>query len=230
MRGAALLELTDLLGRNVLAGGVKLGHIADLSVPMTESYPAVARLVVGGRHYPWAAVRELGEDFVELEADARELSPELDGELLLKRDVLDCQIFDFAGKRLTRVGNVELALEGRTLRVIAVDVGASAILRRLGLRSLARRVPRQALDWEAVHLASTRGHALQLDKPDAAVHRLSAEEVARLVSRLPAVRGAELLERLEPAKVAKTKATLAERHPPRRRFRKVLAARRRAPA
>jgi len=230
VRGVALLHVTDLLGRDVFAGGVKLGHISDLGVRMTEPYPPVARLLVGGRHYSWAAVRELGEDTVELEADPNELSSELDGELLLKRDVLDCQIFDFAGRRLTRVGDVELALEGRTLRVCAVDVGASAILRRLGLHGLARRVPPQALDWEAVHLASTRGHALQLDKPTAAVHRLSAEEVARLVSRLPAVRGAELLEELEPEKAAKTKATLGERHPARRRFRKVLAARKRAPA
>jgi magnesium transporter len=230
VRGAVLVKLTGLLGRNVLAGGVRLGRIADLSVPMTEPYPPVARLLVGGRHFPWAAVRDVGEEAVELGADAHELSPELDGELLLKRDVLDCQIYDFAGKRLTRVGDVELALEGRTLRVIAVDVGASAILRRLGLRVLARRVPPQALDWEAVHLASTRGHALQLDKPAAAVHRLSAEEVAHLVSRLPATRGKELLETMDPVKAAPTNATRAERHPARRRFRKVLAARKRAPA
>jgi magnesium transporter len=230
VRGAVLFELTDLLGRNVFAGGVKLGRIEDLGVPMTESYPAVARLVVARRHFPWAAVRGLGEDVVELGADVHELSPELNGELLLRRDVLDCQIFDFAGKRLTRVADVELALEGRVLRVCAVDVGSSAILRRLGLRSLARRVPRQALDWEAVHLASTRGHALQLDKPAAGVHRLSTEEVAQLVSRLPAVRGAELLEEMDSVKAAKTNTALAERHPARRRFRKVLAARKRAPA
>jgi hypothetical protein len=228
--GVVLLQLTDLIGRKVLAAGVKLGRTEDLGIPMTESYPAVARLVVGRRHFPWSAVRELGEEVVELDADAHELASELDGELLLRRDVLDCQIFDFAGKRLTRVANVELALQARTLRVCAVDVGTSAILRRLGLRGLARRVPPRALDWEAVHLASTRGHALQLDKPGAAIHRLGAEEVAQLISRLPAVRGTEVLQTLEPAEAAKAKATLAERHPARRRFRRVLAARRRAPA
>jgi len=119
VRGATILELTNLLGRKVVAG--------------------------------------------------EEIASELEGELLLREDVLDCQIFDFGEKRLTRVGDVALAQESGGLRACAVEIGAAPILRRLGLRGLARRARAQALDSEAVHLASARGHALQLDKPTAAV-------------------------------------------------------------
>lgn len=232
MRGATILELTGLLGRKVVAEGQYLGRLADVGARIEEPYPPITRLIVGRerRHFPWSAVAELRGEVVRLAADADELTPELEGDLLLREDVLDCQIFDFAQKRLTRVGDVALAQENGLLRICAVEIVAAPILRRLGLRRLARRVRAQALDWEAVHLASTRGHALQLDKPTAAVHRLSAEEVARLVSRLPAVRGTEVLMAIEPAKAAKAKKTLAERHPPRRRFRKILSVRRRAPA
>lgn len=232
MGHAAVLELTDLLGRRVVAGELELGRLADLAVRIDEPYPPVTRLLVGRghRHFPWSAVLELDGETVRLEADAGELDPGLDRELLLREDVLDCQIFDFGGKRLTRVGDVELALGDRTLRVFAVDVGAAPIFRRCGLRSLARRLPARALDWEAIHLASARGHAFQLANPSAPVHRLSADQVARLVSRLPAARGAEVLRVIEPAKAAKAKRALAERHPPRHRFRKVLSARKRAPA
>jgi hypothetical protein len=232
VRGATILELSGLLGRKVVAGDRSLGRLVDLGARIGEPYPRITRLVVGRerRHFPWSAVSGLEAEVVRLEAAVDEIGPELEGELLLREDVLDCQIFDFAERRLTRVGDVALAQESGGLRACAVEIGAAPILRRLGLHGLARRATPQALDWEAVHLASVRGHALQLDKPTAAVHRLSADEIARLVSRLPGVRGAEVLEAIEPEKAAKAKNTLAERHPPRRRFRKILSVRRRAPA
>lgn len=231
---AGIRELTELIGLTVADERHVLGKLVDVGVRESESYPPVTRLLARRgrrrvRHFRWSAAEESSGQ-LRFESELEELAPDGHDELLLRRDVLDCQIFDLAGKRLTRVGDVELAVDGAWLRVVAVDVGASAILRRLGLRALARRTRRQALDWESLHLASVRGHALQLDKPTAAVHRLGPADVARLVSRLPPARATELLGRLDPETEAKTREVLAERHPPRRRFRSVLSARRRAPA
>lgn len=96
------------------------------------------------------------------------------------------------------------------LRVIAVDVGWRAILRRLGLRRLAGRTSRDAIDWAGVHLASGTGHPLQLASPSAAVHHLDPAELAELLARLPAARGAEVLDTTENARAA---AALATVHP-----------------
>ena len=48
-------------------------------------------------------------------------------ELLLARDVLDTQIFDLGGRRLTRVADIELAWRDREVRVVGVDIGAALV-------------------------------------------------------------------------------------------------------
>jgi len=114
---------------------------------------------------------------------------DLEGLLLLARDVLDVQVVDIASagwrasRRSTSRGTGRAAL-------IAVDVGWHAILRRLGLRRLARRASRDGIDWAGIHLASGPGHALQLASPSAAVHRVDPAAVAELLARLPTIAGA----------------------------------------
>ena len=87
---------------------------------------------------PWGQVDALEADgAVRLRAMPAE--GVTDGELLhLRRDVLDAQIVDISGRRVVRVGDVELAGD-RELTVVAVDAGSASVLRRLGLRRLARR-------------------------------------------------------------------------------------------
>ena len=57
-------------------------------------------------------------------------------ELLLVRDVLDTQIIDVVGHRVSRVSDVVIThrADGR-LEVVAVEVGSAAVFRRLGLRA-----------------------------------------------------------------------------------------------
>jgi Mg/Co/Ni transporter MgtE len=97
---------------------------------------------------------------------------------------------------------VLLTREEDRLRVVAVNIGLGAALRRLRLRRLARRARADALPWDEIHLASGRGHQLQLETPTAAVHHLSPEELMQLVGRLPVARGAEVLEAVAPARAA----------------------------
>jgi sporulation protein YlmC with PRC-barrel domain len=231
-----MIALADWLGQEVRdAGGARIGRLLDVAVHLGETYPRVTRLQVRVarnelRSSDWGSVTSLGPAGVEVGARVGEL-PEwrlADDELLLSRDVLDHQIFDLAGKRLARVGDVELAEDEGYLRAVAVDVGASAIVRRLGLRRLARRIEPQAVDWRDLHLASARGHALQLDTPAAAVHRLQAAELAELVAHLPHELATGLLSATEPAKAAEALEVLAAR-PRRRRF-EVLWFRRHAPS
>lgn len=146
---------------------------------------------------PWSRVRRIGEARLELCGTGLcggETVP--DDALLLGRDVLDCQVFDAAGKRLARVGDVRLQDDGGVLRVVGVEVGTGVVIRRLGLARLAARWREDPIDWKDVHLASARGHALTLGTQTA--HRLSPSDLAELLGHLPANRGADLLEELPP--------------------------------
>ena len=58
-----------------------------------------------------------------------------DGEILLNRDVLDRQLIDVNGKRVVRVNDLQIAPLQERYRLIGVDVGARALLKRLGFRA-----------------------------------------------------------------------------------------------
>lgn len=192
-----MLALTDYLRQDVVtASGERVGRVRDLAVRLDEEFPPVCALIVDGGGPPrciaWDRVAAFERSEVAL---VDEGLPARDGqeELWLRRDVLDCQVVDIEGKRLARVGDVELARQGQELRAVAVDIGLSSVMRRLGLRRLARRLGAEAVSWDAIHLASGRGHELQLGSPAATVHRLRGEELMHLVGRLPVERGADVL-------------------------------------
>lgn len=205
-----MLALTDILGATVTdTAGAPVGRLADLIASLDREHPPVTHLVIRRRGappaaVPWADVTSF-EPRAGIEvapAAERPAADDVPG-LRLQRDVLDVQIVDVAGRRVARVADVDLARQDDGLRVAAVDIGARAALRRLGLGRLARQRQDAAVDWTALHLASGRGHRLQLETPAARVHRLSHSELAALVARLPPARGAEVLKAVGPHAAAR---------------------------
>jgi sporulation protein YlmC with PRC-barrel domain len=202
-----VLALTDHLGQELIdARGRRVGRVRDLAVRLGERFPAVVALVadVGGaeRRIPWSEVATFEGSQVALRADLPAAAAEPRDELRLRRDVLDTQVVDVDGRRVARVGEVQLTREGDLVRTVAVNIGLGAVLRRLGLGRLARRARADALAWDEIHLASGRGHQLQLATPTAAVHHLSPDELMQLVGRLPVARGAEVLQAVTPVRAA----------------------------
>jgi sporulation protein YlmC with PRC-barrel domain/CBS domain-containing protein len=204
-----MLLLTDHLGQDVFDGsGMRIGTVADLAISLDEPLPVVSALVVRtGRRAFARFVRSAVLGFERSEvtvADPRQgeqLGEGRDG-LRLARDVLDHQVIDLVGKRVARVGDVELVREDGELRAVAVEIGLASVVRRLGLRRLARRVHFDAIAWDDIHLASGPGHQLQLSSPAAAVHRLTAPELMHLVGRLPPPKGADVLTVVSPERAA----------------------------
>jgi hypothetical protein len=196
------VALTALLGAPATdAGGASAGRLADVSVRLSEPLPRVTHVVLAAhgqrRMLPVGAVTRWDASGLVVADDGRTRSPESDV-LLLARDVLDTQVVDVRGRRMARVGDVLLDRTPDGLRLTGVDTGLAAVVRRLGLGSLSRGRGRHELAWTDLHLASARGHRLQLRGEGAAVHALGAEDLAHLAARLPPHRADEVLERLPP--------------------------------
>jgi sporulation protein YlmC with PRC-barrel domain len=210
-------ELSRVIGRDVLGPDQQpVGRLADLTVRLdSDDGPSrVQRLLVTCRGamalLPWGEVQalrtgqlvlrtgDLGEFRIGSRAEA--LHP---AEILLRRDLLDTQIVDVAGQRLARVGDVLLTrTAGAELDVTGIEVGFSAVLRRLGLTRLAGSGRTDIVSFADVHLTSERGHAVALSTPRAAVHRLGPRELAVLVSRVDTDSATEILSVQEPAVAA----------------------------
>lgn len=103
----------------------------------------------------------------------------------LREGLLDRQIVDLDGRRVIRVADVVLSADGDHLEVIAVEVGAAAVLRRLGFARLAARIEPQLLAIDRLQLATAAAGPLLLDAQRARLEQLEGETVTDLLSRLP---------------------------------------------
>ena len=204
------LTLSSLLGRTVRSSeGARIGRLVDVSVRLSDPHPGIERMLVrAGRatttFIPWSAVERLSPRELTL-APATTITPPtlsdpvlVASEILLRRDVLDTQVVDLSGLRLSRVSEVLLARRGDgTLGAAAVDLGLVALLPRLGLRN-ATSPPQRPVDWQDLHFASPRAHAVQLSMDTAGYQRLGPKGLAELLTRLSMQNASEVLRTVDP--------------------------------
>ena len=196
------MRLSDCLGEPVLAAdGTALGRLHDLAADPTVAAPVVTAIEIRRRRLsqlvPWEAVAVFDPDTVQLRdggaTPGRELAP---SELLLRRDVLDGQVVDVAGRRLLRVGDVELSCAGPVPTVVAVEVGTRAVLRRLGMRRLSRRFRSESVAWDELHLAGGRGHEIQLRS--GRLERLGPAALAQVIGRVAPAPALQIVRAVPP--------------------------------
>ena len=199
-----MLFLTSLLDRPVVGKTAELiGQLEDLIVRMGDDrYPPIAGLVVrdarrrffvpSSHLYYFNGSTQLSSSTVDLQPFARR-----DGEVLLRKDVLDHQLIDITGRRIVRVNDVQLAAVEGAYRVVGVDISPQALARRLGPRALAARiVGRQVIDWEDVqYLASAA--PVQLKVSYDRLSELHPVDLARIVDALSYRESAEIVAALD---------------------------------
>jgi sporulation protein YlmC with PRC-barrel domain len=197
-----------------------IGRLVDVSATLSAETPALNRLAIGAgrrpRHVvPWSMVASRDDLGIRLTADMNDLErhevasgtglgdivlePE---EVLLGRDVLDSQVVDLSGRRLSRVSDVLLADDGGTLAVVAVDLGLGALLRRLGFARLGDRMEPVLVAWHDLHLASARGHSVQLATSTDGMRHLDPLALAEVLARLGTEPAAEVLRSVGPERSA----------------------------
>src|SRR4051794_24288118 len=178
--------------------GEPIGAIADLIVAIGGKYPPVTGLVARTDRrnifLPWRNVESFGDDGATLRVRTIDIGKfsQRRTEILLKADLLDKQIVDIEGRKVIRVNDVSLdEIEGR-LRVVAVDVGAAGLFRRLGLegpfRTIARgvraSVPERYIDWEDVDPLDSTIASVRLRVPHAKLAELHPADLAAIIEEL----------------------------------------------
>ncbi|MEA2171701.1 MAG: hypothetical protein QOF76_5001 [Solirubrobacteraceae bacterium] len=194
-RLAGVILLSDCAGSRVTdEHDQAVGTLADVTATLDESTPIVNGLVVRVHHrqvvVPFSEVLRFERHHVQIRELPIHERPSSES-LWLRRDVYDGQVVDLRHHRLVRVGDVEFGRSAEGLRVTAVHLGLTAVMHRLGLL-LPHTAKVDRLPWGDLHLATPRGHRLQLRSPASAVHGLCAEELERLAARLPRHRADEI--------------------------------------
>ena len=213
--------LSKLLGQQVKdSRSQPVGTLDDIVVSLKRKYPSATKLVVkSGRKkmlLPWELVRSFEESQTLLRLpvdDLKEVEP-ADNEIFLAGDILDKQIVDTEGHKLIRVNDLQLARANGSLRVVGVDIGSGAIMRRLGLSKLAERLSRRVqptlLDWKTVEPVSGEAAGMKLKVTHDKLALLHPADIADIANELSPEDRMAVVEALE-AEVAAD--TVEEMHP-----------------
>jgi magnesium transporter len=212
-----MLYLSQAIGRPVLDGnGEPIGKVADLIVAVGDRYPPVTGLVVETDRrrifLPWTSVASFDLGGARLATSSIDIAKfqQRPNEILLKEDLMDKQIVDIDGRRVVRVNDLRLdEIEGK-LHLVAVDVGASGLLRRLGIegpyRTLARnlRLPlsERFIDWEDVDPVESSIASIKLRVPHAGLAELHPADLASIIDQLTPKDRAGVLATLDDEAVA----------------------------
>src|SRR5690349_10028757 len=212
-----MLYLSQAIGRPVLdAHGEPIGKVDDLIVAIGDRYPPVTGLVVATSRrrifLPWSHVARFDASGARLSTGIIDITPfqQRPNEIQLRQDLLDKQIVDIDGRKVVRVNDLRLDdVEGR-LHLVAVDVGAAGLLRRLGLergyRVLARNLrfptPERYIDWEDVDPVETSIASIRLRVPHGGLTELHPADLATIIDQLAPRDRAGVLAALDDEAVA----------------------------
>jgi magnesium transporter len=192
-----VLFLSQIVGRPVRdPADEPVGTIADLIVAIGDQYPPVTGLVVKneGRQIfvPWRSVERLDAAGARLRARTIDIGKfqRREDEILLKGDLLDKQIVDIEGRKVIRVNDVSLDKVEESYRVVAVDVGAAGLLRRLGgpwvtlARNMKLPVAARYIDWQDVDPLESTIAGIKLRVPHAKLAQLHPSDLADILEDL----------------------------------------------
>lgn len=198
-----ILHLSSLTGRPLRdSDGERLGRVEDLIVRLEGGgYPPITGLLVkvaGRTSYLGAdRVLNLGLDGAVLrkaQLDLRRFERR-QGEVLLRRDVLDRQLINVDGARLVRANEIELADVAGSWRVVGVDTGARGGLRRLLPKPLGQRIATgEFLDWASVEPFVGHVPTVRLRVPHPKLAKLHPAQIADLVEAASRHEGEEIIE------------------------------------
>lgn len=214
--------LSSILGKIVKDSiGYRLGTLKDLVVSVKKKYPHIIAIVVSlpekeSETISWAQIAKFDEKEIQLTCAAKGIIPysTQENEILLARDVLDKQIVDVEGKKLIRVNDLQLVPFNGTLRVMGVDISGNALVRRLGLKKVARqlskKMPPHLIDWTNVDLIKSDLSNLKLKIPHKKLSLLHPADIADIANELGPEQRSAVFESLSDDLAAET---LEEMHP-----------------
>src|SRR5690242_15899319 len=212
----SLVALSELLGASVRdATGTVRGRVREIAVAPQDHPTRIAFLIVrtsdGERVLPVESLKAAGVSVrTHTDVSTWEQYAPSDGELLLKRDLLDQQLIDVNGRKVVRVNDVELEStpvnSHLLLHVVAVDVGARDAIRRLSkgvvpsftLRALLDKIPPRVIPWQYVDLLETDpARRVKLKIVYEGLSKLHPADIANIVEDLPPAERESVFETID---------------------------------
>lgn len=207
-----MLYLSQLINAPIRdRDGERIATVRDLIVRIGEGYPPVTGIVArqGRRDFfiRIGGVASIDADGVTLSSAKLNIGrfERRDGEILLNRDVLDRQIIDVNGKRVVRVNDLQIAPIEGSYRLIGADVGARALLARLGFgKKRDRATLGDLVDWADIEYLAANAPSVRLKVSHDRLAKLHPAEIANIIEDLSYHEGSEIVSALDDETAADT--------------------------
>lgn len=195
------IYLSSVIGRSVInSKGDQIGILRDLIMIPGEVFPEVSHIVIKSRKgiktLPWNEV-SLFTHVVISTGSIKPLRlttylPE-EGDILVKRDLLDKQIVDVDGAKVVRVNDIKLGKLDQKLCIFSVDIGFRGLLRRLGYERfgdrfahlLKRDIPHSEISWEYVQPLEANSSKLALNIARNQMNEMHPADLADIIENIP---------------------------------------------
>ncbi len=195
------IYLSSVIGRSVInSKGDQIGILRDLIMVPGEVFPEVSHIVIKSRKglktLPWSEVTL----FTHVVISTGSIKPHgLDsyqpdeGDILVKRDLLDKQIVDVNGAKVVRVNDIKLGMLDQKLCIFSVDTGFRGLLRRLGYERfgerfshvLKREIPHSEISWEYVQPLEANSSKLALNIARNQMNEMHPADLADIIENIP---------------------------------------------
>ncbi|HEM55464.1 MAG TPA: magnesium transporter [Thermodesulfobium narugense] len=124
-----------------------------------------------------------------------------DEDIYIVKWLLDKQLIDLKGKKLVRVNDIKISFYSKDLEkkliLLAIDVGFSGILRRLGIKFLESRIQPQLISWNYLAPIKKRTSNLQLATEFEGLKNLHPADIADIIEELSQPDREKIIESLD---------------------------------
>ena len=195
------IYLSQVLGKNVINNkGEDLGVLSDLIMMPGESFPEVSHIIfrtgTGLKSLPWSEVAL----FTHVVISSVGINPPglasyepREGEILVRRGLLDKQIVDVDGAKVVRVNDIKLGKFNDKLCIFTVDIGFRGLLRRLGYigvgekiaRMLRKEISATEIGWEYVQPLEPHSSRLALNIARGQMNEIHPADLADIIENIP---------------------------------------------
>jgi magnesium transporter len=195
------LYLSSILGRPVINNkGEVIGSLRDLVMVPGEVFPEVSRIIIktrtGLKSLPWNEISLFTHVVISASTinmpGLRNYDP-VDGDILVRRDLLDKQIVDVDGAKVVRVNDIKLGNLNQMLCIFSVDIGFRGLLRRLGFEKIGekiagiagRSVHHTEISWEYVQPLELNSSRLALNIARNQMNEMHPADLAEIIKNIP---------------------------------------------
>jgi magnesium transporter len=192
--------LSSVLGKTVInPQGHEIGRLRDLVMVPGDDFPEVSHLLVQNKgrtlSIPWKRVTLFNRLVITVTGSLQSI-PDYrprEGDILMRRDILDRQIVDVNGAKVVRVNDLKLGSLKERLCVFFVDVGFRGLLRRMGYENFGEKIaslfkhqlPHYHISWEYVQLLEMNLFRLTLTVARDQLKEIHPADLAQIISNIP---------------------------------------------